>query len=184
MKKLILAAFVFLPALVFADSSTDKKILKELGVETVDQLIQPKKVADGIYTPYAVWFTQSDDSAPTCVLINKDDFTNVLDIMSPSEGEFPNCHQTIDDPVISKIGKDYYATYVYVVEDTRSDFETRYQLIKLTKEKFFACKKDYEISKAIGKNVKSKKMKLDAAIEKTIKQFGCAEVLKQDDDEK
>jgi hypothetical protein len=174
-KKTFLALFAFLPALAGADIVTEEKIKQALNIETMQQLIQPKKVAEGIYTPFAAWYVANKDIAPSCALIDKDDVSRALEIMSPSDGQFTNCHQTIDDPIISFVRGSYYATYKYVTEETRASFSTNYQLVKLTKDGFYPCEKDQAISKNLLTNVNSKGMKLNAAVEKAIKKFGCAE---------
>ena len=160
--------------LAAADNVTEEKFKQALNVETIQQLIQPKEVAEQIYTPFAAWYVANKDIAPSCALIDKDDINRALDLMSPSDGQFTNCHQTIDEPIISFVGGSYYATYKYVTEETRGSYSTNYQLVKLTKDGFYPCKKDQAISKDLLKNVKSKGMELDTAIQKTLKKFGCA----------
>lgn len=174
MKIFILLASLLFPLHSFsADSDTETKIKSTLHARSIQQVIEPKKVSAQIFTPYAVWFVRNNDIAASCALVDKENFNNILDMISPSDGQFGNCHQMLQEPIISYIDGNYYAIYTYVTEETRAELEKEYQLIKLTKIGFFKCKEDVSISEEIKKNVDKKKINLSLAAINAIKKFGC-----------
>lgn len=157
---------------IASDSNFEKKIALQLQVKSLVKLIPPQQISDDIYTPYAVQAIQESDIMPTCSLVDKNDVSNTLVLIAPSDGQFANCHKNIQEPLISRINSEYYATYTYVIEDPRSVFVTSYQLVKLTKDGFYQCKEDDAINVGISRKLKAK-IKLKTAIEMVIKKTGC-----------
>ena len=174
MKKAILFFLIFSPIFSLAANNAPVEIIAaKLNAKTMRKLIQPKKVAEQIYTPYAAWFVRNNDIAPSCALIDKDNLNKILEMISPSDGQFENCHQAIQEPVINFIHGSYYATYSYVVEETRAEFSQEYQLVKLTKDGFIQCKEESAISDEIRKSVNKKKINLASAVQNAIMKIGC-----------
>ena len=134
----------------------DAFIFDAINVKNTLQIIYPIKISNNIYTPYALRFTRPGDMAPSCALINKLNSTKPLEMISPSDGQYGNCHQAIKPPVVVKIGKDFFANYVYVIEDPRAEFETNYSIIKLHEKNFSQCKNEDKIAYLIKKNVEFK----------------------------
>lgn len=177
MKKTIAFLSTFLPILALSATVDPMEIIAaKLNVKTMRKLIQPKKVTEQIYTPYAAWFVRKSEIAPGCALIDKTHLDNVLEMIVPSDGQFENCHQAIQEPVISFVDGNYYATYTYVVEETRAEFHQEYQLVKLTRDGFFPCKEESELSDRIHKNINERKMKLASAVPNAILKIGCTNV--------
>lgn len=146
----------------------------KIGADLADELIHKidsQKITEEIYTPDAYHFMKKEQSTPTCSLIDKHNAKDVLEVMSPDEGEYPNCNK-IWKPVIAKIGSDYFATYRYDVEDPKKVFTPTFQLIKLTKDGFYKCKEDDSISDRLQK----KKIITEAVIKDVIKATGCIPV--------
>ena len=150
----------------------EQKILKQLHIENVTTIIQPNKITTNLETPYAIQGVKENDRAPTCILINAKNPEKTLELISPTDGQFGNCHQKIAAPEITEVSRQYYATYVYVIEDPRAVFTKNFQLIKLTPTGFEQCGNDDEISSKLAIETKHRK-KLKNAIEVTIKKYGC-----------
>ncbi|NMM37734.1 MAG: hypothetical protein HHJ09_09475 [Glaciimonas sp.] len=157
---------------IAANSDIEKNITSQLQVKSLVTLISPQQISDHIYTPYAVQAIQGSDIMPTCTLVDNNDLSKVIVLIAPSDGQFANCHQVLQNPLISKIMGDYYATYTYVVEDPRAVFVTYYQLIKLIKNGFYQCKEDDAINARISRKLKAK-IKLKTATEMAVKKTGC-----------
>jgi predicted CopG family antitoxin len=177
MKKIIFYALIFSNFYSFSSGAeVEDEIQLALSAKKIQQLIYPKKISEEIFTPYAVLFLQNKDIASSCALIDKKNFANILELISPSDGQFGNCHQTLQEPIISYTGGKYYATYTYITEETRAELAHEYQVIQLTKNGFLKCKEDSAISDFIHKNIEEKKIKPSSAIMKAIKEIGCTEV--------
>ena len=154
------------------DIDFKKAVTDQVNAKSIVTIIQPQQIDGQIYTPIAAQYFQGRDFMPSCSLFNRDDVKKQLELISPSDGQFGNCHQVITEPTVSKINGDYYAMYTYVVEDPRSEFTQTYQLVKLTTDGFYKCKED----SAIGKDIdlySRKKMSVDRAVKLAIKKSGC-----------
>lgn len=179
MKKIILFFLFSFPVLPLAAADNSMEIIAvKLNAKAIRKLIQPMKVTEQIYTPYAAWFVRNNDIAPSCALIDKNDLNNILEIIEPSDGQFENCHQAIQEPVISFIRGNYYATYKYVVEETRAEFSEEYQLVKLTQDGFFQCKEENTIYEEIRKYTNGNKTKLASAIQNAVMKIGCTTMMR------
>jgi hypothetical protein len=177
--KNILALTIFcLPAIGFSsENSVKKTIASTLNAKSLMQLIDPMKIDGEIYTPYAAWYIKAEDISPSCTLINKEDFSKTLEMMAPSDGQFGNCHQALQKPTISSFGGNYYATYTYVSEETRAEFNTEYQIVKLDKRGFSQCKEEPALLKDIHKQLQKKKIYLSIAVQEAIRKIGCTSTL-------
>jgi len=146
----------------------------KIGADVADEVIHKidaEKIADDIYTPNAYHFIKKDQSTPTCSLVDRKKPNNLLEIMSPEEMEYPNCNK-IWQPIIAKIGNDYFAAYRYDVEDPKKVFTPSYQLVKITSDGFYKCKQDDSISERLLQ----KKAKTAVAVVEIVKKIGCTAV--------
>lgn len=173
MKIKYLTPFLLVFSLAHAhDTDFKKEVTDKVNAKSIVTMILPQQIDGQIYTPLAAQYFQGNDFMPSCSLFNREDVKKQLELISPSDGQFGNCHQVITKPTISKINADYYATYRYVVEDPRSEFTPTYQLVKLTKDGFYKCKEDSKIDDEISRLAK-RKVKLDTATNLAIKKIGC-----------
>jgi hypothetical protein len=177
MKNILAIAILCLPAIGFSsENSVKKTIASTLNAKSLMKLINPMKVNGEIYTPYAAWYTKKEDISPSCTLINKEDFSKTLEITAPSDGQFGNCHQALQKPTISRVAGNYYATYTYVSEETRAEFNTEHQIVKLDKHGFSQCKEEPALLKDIHKQLQKKKISLSIAVQEAIRKIGCTNI--------
>lgn len=154
------------------NSESEKTLLQELDVKRAIKIIPPRQIADNVYTPYSVHFVKAEAFAPSCFLLSKDDVHKKLELFSTGDDpDLPNCNQ-VRDPVITKNGLNYFATYGYDVEDPRKVFTAYFQVIKLSDGSFYKCKEDSKIDDEVSRLVK-RKVKLDMATNLAIKKIGC-----------
>lgn len=178
MKNILAIAILCLPALGFSsENSIKKNIAFTLNAKSFMKLIYPVKVNGKIYTPYAAWYIKENDIAPSCTLIDKEDFSKTLEMVAPSDGQFGNCHQALQKPTISTVGGNYYATYTYASEETRAEFNTEYKIVKLDKHGFSQCKEEPDLLKDIHKQLQKKKISLSIAVQEAIRKIGCTNSL-------
>ncbi|WP_034296998.1 hypothetical protein [Herbaspirillum sp. RV1423] len=164
MKFFVLFLLCFASNFAISDSL---KIGENIAGEVIHK-IDAEKITNDIYTPNAYHFIKKDQSTPTCSLVDRKNQSNLLEIMSPEEMEYPNCNK-IWRPIITKIGSDYYATYRYDVEDPKKVFTSSYQLVKIAKDGFYKCKQNDSINELL----QQKKTNTSAAIRDVIKIIGC-----------
>jgi hypothetical protein len=177
MKKILIIVLMLFSVCSFsAEKDVENDVKLVLHAKEIRQLIYPRKIIDGIFTPYAIVFLQGKDIAPSCALLDKKDYNNILELISPSDGQFGNCHQVLQEPIISYNEGRYYATYKYVTEETRADLESEYQVIELKENGFLKCKEDTALSDLIHKYIEEIKIKPSVAIKKAIREVGCTEV--------
>jgi hypothetical protein len=140
-------------------------------VDSVVKEISSVEVSDGIFTPIAYIYVKKE-GIRVCALIDVVNKNHVFEI-DTAEGRFgwpmPN---DIKEPVISKLGSGVYATYIYINEDPRLQFNTFYQPVKLTKDGFYQCKEEDKITHAIERNLKAK-VPLQKAVDRAIQKVGC-----------
>lgn len=143
------------------------------------QIIKSGNLSNKIETPIAVRYIKIGDSTPSCTLINKKNYSNMLELISPEKGlAFGNCAKNIIGPFsFSENGK-HYAVYKYVVEDPRSLFTTSYQFIQLTNNQFFPCENNEQLHEYLD-NYSIKHGIKNSAI-KAIDKYGCKIPIKID----
>lgn len=140
-------------------------------VNSIIKKISSIEVSDSVFTPIAYIYVKKE-GVRVCSLIDAVNKNHMFEIDS-AEGQFgwpmPN---DIKEPVISKLGSGVYATYTYINEDPRLQFNTFYQPVKLTKDGFYQCKEEDKIAHAIEHNLKTK-MPLQKAVDHAIQKVGC-----------
>ena len=178
MKKLLLLPLLFFSIIFSTLSNSQEKIpsnlLLQLNVKEVIDQVDPRKIANAIYTPLAVRYVKNNDFAPSCMLIDQTYPENQLMLISPSEnGQFGNCHTALKAPIIIKVMGEQFAIYRYTIEDPKSEFATSYQLVHLTQVGFQQCKNEELIHQSIEDGL-SKKSSLLNASKRTLIKLGCS----------
>ena len=175
MKFSLFLVLAFFANLAVAEPTDAKKLLAEkFKSDELFQVISPIKVSSDIYTPYFVRFVKKEDAAPTCVLIDTSAQNAPYELTAPFDTYLGNCHLPPTKPTIIKYKGHHFGIYTYVVEDPSKDFNTLFQLVKLTSKGALGCKEDAKITEQL-KALSTKKTRLDAAAKLVLNEFGCTE---------
>src|SRR6478609_3773499 len=99
-------ALVFALATFYSNAQgLDRKpaFLDQLNAKAVLDVIEPLRIDGNVSTPFAVRYTKNGDMMPSCILVDSADPTHPLEMISPSDGQYANCHQKLNIPTILKI---------------------------------------------------------------------------------
>jgi hypothetical protein len=143
--------------------------------EAVEIYAKTKSIeVNNIPIPIAYGY-HTKDAMGLCAIANAKNTIHALVIVDNGGERFPLC-AGLKDPIITKIDQNFYATYVYYVKDLSDvPIRTAYQPVKLSKDGFYQCKEEEQITDAIERNLKSK-MSLQKAVDRAIQKVGCTVV--------
>jgi hypothetical protein len=170
-----IASFIFLSisCLSHAESKfIDQETMQLLETTEIVSVTESVKAANNLQTPYVIRYLKNKDVAPSCALLSADGSKKSYEMISPGDGMLGNCHGNIDKPLITSLGNQKYATYVYSIEDPRKEFIATYQVVQLQEKGFNICKQDSALSKSIETLIASKK-RLAVAVSISLKKLGC-----------
>lgn len=128
--------------------SHEADLLRSLDAKEVLQLTKSSRISGNIYTPIAIRFIKNINSAPSCVLINKNNYRNMVDLASPEESSFlPNCSSNIANPLIFSVGGAHFGLYRYSIEDPRHVMMPTETVVSIGENEIIACDNDDELLK-------------------------------------
>jgi hypothetical protein len=173
MKYIICFIFLSISCFSYAESKfIDQGTMQALEATEVISVTESLKVGNKLQTPYVIRFVKNKDVASSCALLSVDESKKIYEMISPTDGMLGNCHGNVNKPLVTSMGNQKYATYIYSIEDPRKEFTTTYQVVQLQEKGFNICKQDSELSKSIETIVASKN-RLAVAVSISLKRLGC-----------
>lgn len=155
-----------------ASFSQDVNLLRSLDAKDVLQFINSTSIKGNTHTPIAIRFIKNGNTAPSCLLINKDNHENIIDLVSPDENGFlANCSSNIANPILFSVDGRHFGLYRYSIEDPRHVLTHSQKIVFLKENEITSCDNEDELLKlARGK---SNKYSLKRSLISAVQSIGC-----------